>query len=209
MSTLEKIAYFQNVRSEVPNQELASELAQTQDLSGIKEIAQNLTHPNQSVCSDCLKVLYEIGYIEPALVAPYVNDFLGLLNSRNNRMVWGAMIALATIAGQCPEEIWPEIQTLIKIFNKGTVITVVWGIRLFAALAAARPVYSEVLFPIMLQTLETCVPRDVPTHVESMLPAINPENRQRVLEIIQSREAEFSSSHLSRSRRVIKKIQAI
>lgn len=209
MSTLEKIAFFQNVRSEVPNQELARELVKTQDLSGIKEIAQNLTHPNQSVCSDCLKVLYEIGYIEPVLVAPYVNDFLGLLNSRNNRMVWGAMIALATIARQCPEEIWPEIQTLIKIFNKGTVITVVWGIRLFAALAAARPVYSEVLFPIMTHTLETCVPRDVPTHVESMLPAINPENRQRVLEIIQSRKTEFSSSHLSRARRVIKKIQAI
>jgi len=209
MSTLDKIAYFQNIRSEVPNQQLAAELAQEKDTAGIREIAQNLTHQNQNVCSDCLKVLYEIGYIEPTLVAPYVQDFLILLNSKNNRMVWGSMIALATIASLRPEEIWAEIETLLKIFEKGTVITVVWGIRLFAGLAAARPDYSEVLFPIMLHTLETCIPRDVPTHVESMLSAINTDNKQLVLDILSSRQSEFSSSHLTRSRRVTRKIQAI
>jgi len=87
MSALEKIAYFQNIRSEVPNQQLAGELAREKDTVGIKEIAQNLTHQNQNVCSDCLKVLYEIGYIEPSLVAPYVQDFLVLLNNKHNRMV--------------------------------------------------------------------------------------------------------------------------
>jgi hypothetical protein len=209
MSALEKIAYFQNIRSEVPNQQLAAELAQEKDTAGIREIADNLTHRNQNVCSDCLKVLYEIGYIDPVLVAPYVEDFLALLNSKHNRMVWGSMIALETVASLRPDEIWAEISTLLKIYEKGTVITVVWGVRLFAKLAAARPDYSKKLFPILLNTLETCIPRDVPTHVESMLPAINPDNKQLVVDILNSREPEFSSSHLTRSKRVTRKIQSI
>jgi hypothetical protein len=209
MSTLSKIAYYQNIRSEVPNQELAKELARTNDTDRIKEIAENLTHPNQSVCSDCLKVLYEIGYIEPTLVAPYVHDFLEILKSKNNRMVWGAMIALASIAHLCPDEIWVEIPTILDIYEKGTVITVVWGVRLLAGLAATNPEYSDKLLPILLNTLETCIPRDVPTHAESMLPAIDPENKPFILEILISRQIEFSKSQITRNRSLIRKIQAI
>jgi len=209
MCALEKIAYFKNIRNEVPNQRLAGELASEKDIAGIEEIVQNLTHPNKNVCSDCLKVLYEIGYIEPALIAPYVQDFLALLNSKQNRMVWGAMIALATISNLQADAIWVEINTILKIFEKGTVITVVWGVRLFAGLAAARPDYSDNLFPIMLRTLETCIPRDVPTHIESMLPAINPDNKDLILDILNTRQSEFTGSQLARCKRVIKKILAI
>lgn len=55
MSVLEKIAYYRNRRDEVPNQELARELAETENGDGIREIAQNLWHKNKSVQSDCLK----------------------------------------------------------------------------------------------------------------------------------------------------------
>ncbi len=87
MSVLHKIAYYQDRRDEVPNQELARELVEARDLEGIREIAQNLDHNIPSVQSDCLKVLYEIGYLQPELVAGYAADFLKLLKSRNNRLV--------------------------------------------------------------------------------------------------------------------------
>lgn len=89
MSALQRIAYYQNRRDEVPNQELAKELATKKDRKGIREIAENLWNKNVQVQSDCLKVLYEIGYLQPELVAPYAEDFLKLLHSRNNRLVWG------------------------------------------------------------------------------------------------------------------------
>ena len=41
MTVLNQIAYFQNRRDEVPNQELARQLAETQDRVGIQEIAEN------------------------------------------------------------------------------------------------------------------------------------------------------------------------
>jgi hypothetical protein len=49
MSVLDKIAFFQNRRDEVPNQQLAKQLAQTENIAGIKEIAENLQNKNQNV----------------------------------------------------------------------------------------------------------------------------------------------------------------
>ena len=89
MSVLEKIAYYRNRRDEVPNKELARELAETRNLTGINEIAKNLWHKNKSVSSDCLKVLYEVGYINPDLISEYADKFLKLLKSKINRMAWG------------------------------------------------------------------------------------------------------------------------
>jgi len=103
MSTLDKIAFFQNRRDEVPNQLLAKELAETKNKQGIQEIVENLDNKNKNVRSDCLKVLYEIGYLNPGLIADYGNDFLKPPKSKENRMVWGAMIGLATIADRHPK----------------------------------------------------------------------------------------------------------
>ena len=43
MSVLNKIAYFQNRRDEVPNQELARQLAEKKNKKGIQEIARTCT----------------------------------------------------------------------------------------------------------------------------------------------------------------------
>lgn len=136
MTVLNKIAFFQNRRDEVPNQQLAKELAQTENKADIKEIAQNLKHKNKNVQSDCLKVLYEIGYLKPELITDYTPDFLGLLQSNNNRMVWGAMIALATVADKKPKEIYSKLNNVTVAMDKGTLITIVWGIK---TLAKVRP----------------------------------------------------------------------
>jgi hypothetical protein len=75
---LSKISYFQNVRGEVPNQVLARQLAQARNAAGIQEIAAHLWDKNKNIQSDCLKVLYEIGYLAPDLIADYADDFLKL-----------------------------------------------------------------------------------------------------------------------------------
>jgi len=86
MSILNKIAYYQNRRDEVPNQKLAAELVKAIDKTGIREIAENLQNDNPSVQADCLKVLYEVGFKSPSLISGHVEDLLRLLGSENNRL---------------------------------------------------------------------------------------------------------------------------
>jgi hypothetical protein len=202
MSALERIAFYQNRRDEVPNQQLAQQLAETQDKAGIQEIAAGLWHTNKNVRSDCLKVLYEIGYIDPVLIVDYHPSFLKLLNNKDNRLVWGAMIGLDTIAGLCPDPIWQQIDDVIRAVEHGSVITVVWGVRVLAKVAAANETYRARLFPVLLVQLQKCIPRDVPTHAESMLCAVDPKHQQEFLSILASRMGEMSPAQKTRLKRV-------
>lgn len=207
MSVLNQIAFYQNRRDEVPNQELARTLAAAKDKAGVQEIAENLWNKNKNIHSDCLKVLYEIGYIDPDLIADYVEDFLKLLKSKNNRMVWGAMIALGTVADKRPHDIWVKIDDVIHTVDQGSVITVVWGVKVMAAVAAADQRYSQKLFPDLITQLQKCIPRDVPTHAENMLCAVDAGNQQEFLAVLARREPEMSPSQVARLKKVIRALQ--
>ena len=209
MSTLDKIAFSQNRHDEVPNQILARELAETKNKDGIREIVENLGNKNKNVRSDCLKVLYEIGYLDPGLISDYGNDFLKLLKSKDNRMVWGAMIGLATIAGRHPKEIWEQIDDVIYITESGTVITLVWGMRALARVAAADENYKEKIFPFLLKQIRVCIPRDVPTHTESILCAVDQKNKGELLSILEARRAELTPAQLTRLKKVFQYLDKI
>ena len=83
-------------------------LAGARDTADVAEIVGGLEE-NKAVASDCIKVLYEIGYRNPALIAPYAKTFLGFLQSKNNRLVWGAMTALAYITELNPKPVFSRL----------------------------------------------------------------------------------------------------
>lgn len=207
MSTLQRIAYFQDRRDEVPNQELARELAQAQDRAGIREIVDGLRHETPNVQSDCIKVLYEVGYLNPKLVAEYVDDFLRLLQSRNNRLVWGGMIALATIAGIKAEAIYGRWGEIRRVMEKGSVITVDNGVKVLAVVAAGNEEYRMQIFPYLLDHLRTCRPKDVAQHAEKILVAVHGENKGKFTQVLENRLPVLRSSEASRVRRVIREAE--
>jgi HEAT repeat protein len=207
MSALERIAYFQNRRDEVPNQELARELAQRQAHAGIREIAEGLYHENPNVQSDCIKVLYEIGYLNPELIAEYVDDYLNLMKSRNNRLVWGAMIALSTIAGIKTEAIYEHLGDVQGAMKKGSVITVDSGVKVLAVVAARSEEYRKQIFPYLMKHLRTCRPKDVAQHAEKVLVAVNGENKDEFIEVLEKRLAILRSSEVARVRKVIREAE--
>jgi len=204
LSVLDKIAFFQNRRDEVPNQQLANKFAETENKVGIKEIAENLQSKKQNVQSDCLEVLYKIGYLEPDLIVDFTSDFLALLRSKKNRMVWGAMIALATVADKKPDEIYTTLEDVTATFEKGNLTTVVWGIKALAQVAAADKSFEQKIFALLTEQLKKCIPHDVPMHSESILPSIDSENKQEFLNILEARKPEMTVSQLARLKKVIK-----
>jgi hypothetical protein len=209
MSALERIAYFRNRRDEVPNQELARDLAARQDREGIQEIAQNVWHKNPAVQSDCLKVLYEIGYLDPALVADYAADFLKLLTSKHNRLVWGGAIALSTIAALKADEIYPHVAEIQAAMDGGSVITRDNGVKVLAEVAAQRAVYRRKLFPYLLKHLETCRPKDVPQHAEKIVVAVNAKNRDEFSRVLNARLTDLSASQAARIKKLLKQVSQL
>ena len=205
MSPLDRIAHFQNRRDEVPNQTRAGDLASKKDRAGIREIAENLWNKDKGIQADCIKVLYEIGYIDPALITYYVEDFINLLKSRNNRLVWGGMIALGTVAELKAEVIFAHLAEIEKVMDTGSVITVDNGVRTLALAASKGGKYNKAIFPYLLDHLKTCRPKDVPQHAEKTLPAvINLSGKKEFVAVLEKRLEDLSGSGLSRVKKVIK-----
>lgn len=204
MPVLNQIAFFQNRRDEAPNQELARELTQANDIEGIREIAENLRNKNPNVQSDCIKVLYEIGCIEPALIAGYVNDFLGLLGSKNNRLVWGAMIALSTIAGLKSAEISARLGEIMRAMEGGSVITIDNGVKILTAVALGSAESAQTVLPYLFNHLATCRAKDIPQHAEKILEAVSADSKQAFIVILQNRMEELSAPQAARVRKVIR-----
>jgi hypothetical protein len=204
MSVLHNIAFFQNRRDELPNQELARALAQSRSQADIREIAENLWNKEPAIQSDCLKVLYELGYLAPELIADYTGDFRKLLKQRNNRLVWGGMIALSTLADLKAAEIFPHIDEIIQVMKKGSVITMDNGIKVLALVASQNDEYRRAIFPYLLDHLKTCRPKEVPQHAEKSLPAVTAGNQSDFIQVLEKRLEDMSASQAVRLKKIIK-----
>jgi len=204
MSVLNRLACSLGRRDEVPNQELARDLAVKKDNAGIREIADNLWNKDKKIQFDCIKVLYEVGYIEPALIESYAEDFVKLLKSRDNRLVWGGMLALGVVAKPRADVVFKHFDEIKKAVDSGSVITKDNGVKVLADAASAKAEYNKVMFPYLLNHLKTCRPKEVPQHSEKTLAAVNTSNKAEFIKVLEKRMEDLSGSGLARVKKVIK-----
>jgi len=204
MSVLDRLASSQNRKDEVPNLELARDLARKKDKAGLREVAGNLRNRDKNIQADCIKVLYEVGYIDPGLIAGFADDFVNLLKGKNNRLVWGGMTALAEVAKADPDAVFRNLEAIKKAKEKGSVITVDYAISTLAITASKNKKYSEAIFPYLLKHLSSCRPKDVPQHAERTLPAVNVNNRDDFIKTLEKRIEDLSGGGLTRVKKLIK-----
>jgi len=207
MSTLDKLASSLGRRDEVPNQDLAKEIAEKSDTQAIKELAAGLDHKNKDIQSDCIKTLYETGHLAPRLIAPYIDKFISLLHSRNNRLQWGAMQALKYIADIDPEAIYTALPLLAAAAEKGTVITKDSYVAILAKLGSKRK-YTENVFTLLNEQLLISAVNQLPMYAEQILPLVSEKNKQRFITTLNLRFADLDQeSKRKRIEKVIRKLQ--
>ena len=209
MSVLNRLAHSLGRRDEIPNQELARDIAARKDKKGIREIAENLWSKDKNIQADCIKVLYEVGSIEPGLIAGYADEFVKCLKSRNNRLIWGGMTALAEAAKADPEAVFNNLDAIKKAKETGSVITVDNAISTLAYTAAASRKFNSAIFPYLLKHLSSCRPKEVPQHAEKSLPAVNAANKADFIKVLEKRMEDLSGGGLARVKKVIKQTSSL
>jgi hypothetical protein len=208
MMVLNELASSLGRNDEVPNQELAAELAESGNPDAIRELVDNLKNKSNAISSDCIKVLYEIGEREPSLIAAYAGEFTNLLRSKNNRLVWGGMTALGQIAPLVPDEMYARIDEIKNATDGGSAITQDWGIRVISAIAASTDIRRHELFPYLIGFLAECAPKDLPRHAESAMVAVNAGNAGDFLALLRRRASELSPAQFGRVKRLERKLGA-
>ena len=207
MSVIKKLASSLDRRDEIPNQELAAEIAASNDKKSVQELIDNLSNKSKDIQSDCIKVLYEIGTLKPALIAVHVNIFIELLGNKNNRLQWGAMTALHTITNEKPDAIYNALPTIIAVADKGSVITNDHCVGILIKLAAVKK-YAEDAFQLLLERLKICPTNQLPMYAENALPVINEKNKAMFIKTLTVRLSEIEKeTKRARVEKVIKKLQ--
>ncbi|MDJ0755436.1 MAG: hypothetical protein QNJ45_18065 [Ardenticatenaceae bacterium] len=203
MSLLARLASGQDRKDEEPNKALGRELAETRDTDGLDKIAENLFHEDKRVQADCLSVLEQVGLLAPELIEDYVGEFIRLIFNRNNRLVWASMINLALIADRKPGEIFDRFDDIVKVIDKGSVITQDNGIKTLAKVASTRPEYREAISPYLMKQLKSCRPKSVAQYGESIRWAIDETNQEEYLAILNDRVERLKPSQQRRVRKLI------
>lgn len=186
MSIIPKLATSLNRRDEVPNQQVAIEIVRRHDTRAIAELIENLANKNKGIRHDCIKVLYEVGYAKPGLIAGYGKTFLELLANPDNRLQWGAMTALGCIASETPDNIYAALPKIIDAADRGSVITRDQCVSILITLSVMDK-YADETFPLLLEQMMTCPPNQLPMYAENAIPIVNPVNREAFVKVLASR----------------------
>ncbi len=206
MTVIKKLASSLNRRDEEPNIELAIQVANQNDENAVKELIGNLINKNKNIQNDCIKVLYEIGDRSPSLISDYTNEFFSLLESRNNRLQWGAMTALNSITSDVSEIIFSNIQKIIDAGDNGSVITKDQVVNILIKLCSIKT-YAEESFNLLINQLVKSPTNQLPMYAERSMSIINEENKNLFIETITSRLDEIEKkSKRKRVEKVIRKI---
>ena len=203
---IKKIAYYQNSNSEEANIDLAVFLVKTQNEAGIKEIVEGLKDKNPAVQADCIKVLYEVGKLEPQLIENYAAVFLELLSNKNNRLIWGAMTALASISFNQADYLFKNLKSVLSAYYLGSVITVDQAVSVLAGISKANQDYEATIFPLLLKHLNNCRAKEIPQHAKRILVCINKQNQADFIEVLEKRKAELSPASLQRLNKILKRL---
>ncbi len=206
---LERLACKLGRNDETPNIELAEYLSKRRDSNGIKQIVDGLNGKDKAVASDCIKVLYEIGARNPALICDYANNFIKHLHSKNNRLVWGSMTALAKIVELAPQPIFDRVDAVIFAYKTGSVITVDNSISVFAGLYKAGDSYAKAVLPILLEHLRGCRPKELPQHAERASVCFNAENAGSFIDVLESGQSVLTGTGFARITRLLKALYAL
>jgi hypothetical protein len=151
-------------------------------------------------------VLYEIGEQQPALIADYAKEFVGLLDSKNNRLQWGAMTALSTVTLENPKVVYAALFKILEAADKGSVITKDYTVNILINLCSLKP-FSDKAFPLLLEQLLNSSTNQLPMYAEKALPIIHDKNKALFIKTLTSRLGDIEKdTKRIRVEKVIKKV---
>jgi hypothetical protein len=206
MSIINKLATSLNRRDEVPNQELAKEIAAASNEKAVKELVENLNNKNRGIQNDCIKVIYETGMLKPQLIMGYMKEMLALLTSKNNRLQWGAMTALDCITNEDPKAMYAALPKILDAADKGSVITNDRCVNILIKLCATKK-YAADAFVLLNERLAKSPTNQLPMYAENALPVINETNEVAFLKTLQARLAGIEKeTKRARVEKIIRKL---
>lgn len=202
-----RLAHARDRRDEEPNVQLAAELAGSKDVDGIARVAEIAITGSRPAQNDAIKVLYEVGARNADLLRPHVRCFLQLMQSRNNRMVWGALTALAQLARVDADPIAANLDAILEAADAGSVIARDQAVQILIALKA-RPDLARDATAHLLARLKSAAVNQLPMYAERIHAVLEVQDYPEFRQVLTMRLADvMPQSKRRRIETIIRKLR--
>jgi hypothetical protein len=200
MEIRDELASSMNRQDQAPNIALAERITEAGNERAIGQLVTLLEQGDRAVQHDAIKVLDEVGERVPALIAGYAAVFLRVMKSRDNRLVWGALTALASISKSRPGAVHESIDAILAAADQGSVIARDQAMVILCALTSNKK-YAASMAPRLVARLEESAENQFSMYAEKIAAvALPPPAEREFRRVLKARSARLSTP--ARKRRV-------
>jgi hypothetical protein len=182
--------------------ELAREIMRRRDSSCVVALIELLQ--NEPTAESAARVLQECGESAPAMLVPYADTFLELLNRGEGWVVRSAMDSLAWVCQVQPDALWSRREELFSAFEDGTDQTRDSAVAILTTLAGSSPTRRGHLSPMLLELLRECGRKALPVWAEQVMPVLSGQARAQAERVLAKRLDELKPSGRQRVERLLK-----
>jgi hypothetical protein len=206
ISVVDQILATIDSPTEAPSSQIAQRIANAQDPVSLEGIFALLSHANKKVQRNAMRVIYKLSKMDAVLLKPHLEALFDLLNSKQNRMVWSAMISIDSLTEVMPVQVYERLETILTVVNKGSVIVKDHTVGVLTQLAA-HPQYHEEAMILLLDLSKDAPVNQFPTYCERIASTISPDFVEEFKLLILSRLEEMNTERKSiRLQSVLKKL---
>jgi hypothetical protein len=200
MSIAEKLASANERNDEALNIALAQELAEMQDNSQeVLELFGIANHGSKTQRHDAIKVLYELAALKPFAFLDKVEFAIDLINSKDNRMVWGAATLIAALAPRFQHEVIENLDLISEKCMNASIIAKDRLLDILLAVVAKHPDAWATIFSLLDQT----APNQLPAYAEKIAPHMIDEHKSTFIDRL---EKDLSDNTTEAKRKRIEKV---
>jgi len=190
-SIIPLLASSQGRRDEELNVKLAEKVVEYQDKKALKELFELLTSKDRKLANDAIKVIYEIGYRQAKMVTPFLETLVELLGSKVNRLQWGSMTAISTVAADSPKKVYPYLTKIVMAMEAGSVITKDHGVKTLVQLSSLKA-HREDVITLLMEFIQSAPVNQFPTYVMAIADTkLSGQEADLLRTIVESRLPEF------------------
>ena len=121
-------------------------------------------------------------------------------------MVWGAMIAIASIAKVEPEKVYEHVRLIREKIDTGSVITNVHGVYALINMAGSSEIIYRDIVDEILDILDKTRSVDFPKRCESIALIIKDEDKIKFKQVIKKNDDRISGAGKNRIDKILKKM---
>ncbi len=191
-SILPRLASSLDRRDEHPNIELAIVLAQSGDQQAIDELFTIAISATKPFRHDALKTLYETALRNPQMLLPHLDQLIDLMQTKDNRMIWGAIQALDALTNLAPHYVASKLDIILDAADRSSVVAKDKTMSILSKLNGKHQ-YAKLVTPILLMRLTHAAPNQFPMYAEFAAATMPDTAISELVQIIKQRQKSVAS----------------